>query len=340
MAKAAPAPEAVPVISGRGGASESRQPMPMVTEVWDAGGDASLAGPVEVVEMDGGLAEQSKAETIMQALRGDGTAEEFTSKPAQDVVQMGDPEKSAKPDENVIVKNIDAKPESRKDMLKKIDAEKRARGLEIQLKAEQAKNKALTEGTVEQIMAARGLTKIQALEALAIGNPAAPVDPNPEATALKAEVARLSRIAATAEDAQLAAVINDHIKDVEVPLVKAVQRIAMPRPDGTAVYKSTHDVIAELAEQLWIEDGRPAESTKSRREYIAPAAELLNGALAEEYSGLIGAGKPKVAAAEERTPSVPAVGKRGAPARQTNGDDLAGMDDYTRRLAIKQRFGV
>lgn len=336
MAKAsAHAPEAVPVISGRGGASESRQPLPMVTETWDTGDGSSsvLAGPVEVVEMDGGLGEQSKAEQIMIALRGDGTAEEFSNNTARNVVKMGDPEKPAE----VKTEEAEAKPETRKDLLRKIDVEKRARTLEAQLKSEQAKNKVLTEGTVEQLMAARGLTRMQALEALAIGGNA-PVDPNPEKTALEAEVARLSRIANAAEDAQVKAVVDEHIADIDAPLVKGMKRIPQPRADGTVVLRATHDVIADIAEQLWIEDGRPPGGAEVRRTYIAPAAERLQVALAEEYPDLVAAEKPKAEAPAR--PTVPAVGKRGAPTRQTVADDLSGMDDYSRRLAIKQRFGV
>ena len=40
------------------------------------------------------------------------------------------------------------------------------------------------------------------------------------------------------------------VTSVDVPLVKAAKRVPVPQDNGTAVYRSTHDVIAELAEQL------------------------------------------------------------------------------------------
>ena len=345
MAKVAPAPQnviATPVVEITGGGKAEKEILAGRTEQWNDGTDApALSGPVEVVEMDAGLSEQSKAEQIMMALRGDGSTEEYALAGTK-VEKVGEekPDAPAK----VEAKTEEEKPApTRKDLLANIGAEKRARALETQLAAERAKNKTLTEGSIADAMKARGLTREQAMERLVLEatTPVA-VDPDPERTALRARVEELSRVAARAEDAEVAKVVAEHIAEVDVPMVKASKRVAVPQDNGTAVYKSTHDVIAELAEQLWIDEGKPPASEKNRRDYIAPAAKLLEQALNEEFGPLLAAkaGKAEPAkAAPART--VPAVGKRGGPPRPaTSSDPYAQLDEYSRREAIKRDFGV
>jgi hypothetical protein len=350
MAKAQHAPQNVtstPVVEITGGGAAAKEILAGKTERWnDTEGDAlpQLSGTPEVVEMDAGLGEQSKAEQIMMALRGDGTTEEYTLAPTKTEkvgdentpVPTGDP---PKPDE--------APKPNRKDLLANIGAEKRARALEVKLAELQAQNKALTDGSIADAMRARGLTREQAMERLVLeGTQPAAVDPNPEMTAMRAEVARLKQIADRAEAADVAKIVTDHIADVDAPRLKSMKRIALPTDDGTAaVYKPTHELLAELAEQLWVEDGSPPATYLERRAYLAPAAQKLEAALVEEYGPYVAPAKPGIndQAAPSKPPfkQVPAVGKRGGPPRQsTSSDPYSGMDEYTRRLAIKREFGV
>lgn len=328
MAKSAPAAPAPPPVEIQGGGAGRGENLPGRTETWGEDSGSPIATS-DVVEMDGGHGEQNKAEQIMQALRGDGSLAELTSPTTSDVVKLGTEEKTDEP----AVEAAAEKPPTRKDLLKAIDSEKRARVLEAQLKVEQAKNKVYSEGDIAQIAAAKGISREKAMEQIVLGGVSPVVDPNPEVTALKAEVARLKTIADDAENAKLESVVTDQIKDIDVPMVKAIKRVPMPQANGTAIYKSTHDVITELAEQLWVNEGSPAQANP--RDYLAPAAKLLEKALQEEFGGLVAAKTAPKAPA-----SVPAVGKRSSPARQTSSDEFAGMDDYTRRLAIAKRFGV
>ncbi len=342
MAKAAPAPApsnvtATPVNEVSGGANATKEVLAARTETW-SDTEAPVVSGTEVVEMDGGLGEQNKAEQIMMALRGDGTVEEFAAKPDK-VEKAGQEEKTPKVEAKT--EEEPAKP-TRKDLLASIGAEKKARALEAKVAELQAQNKALTEGTIADAMRARGLTREQAMEKLVLeGTGMAAADPDPERTALKAKVEALEKVAARAEDEAVAKVVAEHLAEVDVPLVKASKRVPVPQNDGTAVYRSTHDVIAELAEQLWIDDGKPSATEKNRRDYIAPAAELLERALNEEFGPLLAAKGAKSEKAAPAKATVPAVGKRGGPPRPAgNVDPYAGMDEYSRRLAIKREYGV
>jgi hypothetical protein len=342
-APAAPPIVVTPVTEITGGGAASKEILAGRSESWNDG-EPTVVG-TEVVEMDAGLGEQSKAEQIMMALRGDGTTEEFGT-PAGKVEKVGDEEKPDPKADELPNKSseTEAKPPTRKDILANIGAEKQRRALEAKLAETQAQLKKFTDGSIAEVMRARGLTREQAMEQIVLegaAGAAPPVDPDPERTALKAKVEELSRIAAKAEDEAVAKVVNEHLEDVDVPLVKAATRIPVPQDNGTAVYKSKHDVIAELAEQLWIEDGKPSPAEKDRRSYIKPAAELLERALNEEFGPLIAAkaGKAEPKFVAPKAP-VPAVGKRGGPPVRQPADPYSGMDDYSRRLAIKREYGV
>jgi len=348
MAKAsnAPAPPpvaAAPVTEVTGGAAAQKEVLAGRTEMWGEDGETTIAGG-EVVEMDGGIGEQTKAEQIMMALREDGSVAEFVDK-ASNVEKVTDEEKPA-PEKPAEAKAEEEKPApTRKDILANIGAEKARRALEAKLAETQAELKALREGSITELMRARGLTREQAMEKLVtegVGAAAPVVDPDPERTALKAKVEALEAVAKRAEDEAVAKVVADHLVDVDVPLVKASKRVPVPQDNGTAVYRPVHDVIAELAEQLWIEEGKPSAAEKPRQAYIKPAAELLERALNEEFGPLIAAKAGKTDPAPKPAPKtpVPAVGKRGGPPVRPVADPYAGMDDYSRRLAIKREFGV
>lgn len=264
----------------------------------------------------------------------------------------------------------------RRNILDNLATERAKRSLETRLQeANQQKNAAearskvleetLNSKSIASLAKRLGLTREQAMEQLvyaeeetddttAVAAPAAEAAKaaaDPEKEELKRRLEALERTNRQATDAQAIAVTQGVLAPMDLPLVKAARRIPVPQADGTVVMMQKEQVILAIAEQRWIAEGRPMHV--DRRDYLAPAAETLEEALAEEHGPMLeahaarsgkGGSQTQAAAQGESKPngsakSVPALGKRMAPGPSAPAGEKLPLDPDERRRAVKARFG-
>jgi len=235
-----------------------------------------------------------------------------------------------------------AAPASRKDALKALELEKRHRKLEKELKDTKDRlsvtERAFKEGKLAEIIKSRGLTPEQAvLEVLGEGSeaPAAAPDKVTELEKrLDALQAEKQAVTMAQQEAQISAVVKSVLEPLDLPLTKASKRIAVPQADGSARFLPPDKVVAQVAEQMWVDAGSPEGEQMN---YLALAATNVEAMLAEEHAGIIEhvrGGKPAPA---PRAPAVPALGKRAIPSAGKGGGDFNGIADADeRRQAIRQ----
>jgi len=207
------------------------------------------------------------------------------------------------------------------------------RANELAAKPRRSVTEALDDATPEEREAA--------LERLIIGAPAAPAAKpaeDPTVKELREKVAALEaagRTAQTAQEtaavAQAVAIVNDAIKDADVPLTKA---LGIP---GT-------ELVIKTANQAWINAGRLGHP----RDYIVGAAQAVEDYVWEQNKAVIAAGQKRAGAVADvaakpapvsAAPVSAAIGKRsGARADGKVENDLS-FNRQERDLAIKKEMG-
>jgi len=305
----------------------SREGQPSRTRVVTLDADGQPAEPKPAA---GESTEANKAAQVMEILRSKRPDDAPTDAPATPEAA----EATAEPEA--------AAPASRKDALKALELEKRHRKLEKELKDTKDRlsvtERAFKEGKLAEIIKSRGLTPEQAvLEVLGEGSEAPAADPD-KVTELEKRLdalqAEKQAVAMAQQEAQISAVVKSVLEPLDLPLTKASKRIAVPQADGSARFLPPDKVVAQVAEQMWIDAGSPEGEQMN---YLALAATNVEAMLAEEHAGIIEhvrGGKPAPA---PRAPAVPALGKRAIPSAGKGGGDFNAIADADeRRQAIRQ----
>lgn len=298
-------------------------------------------------------------------------AEEATEGDEAETAEEADGETTEDGEEPAVIKAKSITPEKpkvdRKSIFANLEAERAKRKLEAQLKdanekanAAEARAKVLEDTSksksIARIARERGMTNEQVMEEMILkgddaeedaAKPATPaVDPEKEAMARRLEALERDRRAEI--DQRANAVVAAVIGPLDLPLVKATKRIPWPKDDGTVVFRGKEELILAIAEQRWIDEGRPEHI--NRIDYLGPAAETLEEHLKEENGDMLAAHAARlgkvakddapVIAKTNGTAKVPALGKRmtGGGGTPAPGNGLS-MDPDVRRLQIKEKFG-
>lgn len=319
----------------------------------------------DVPDGDGDEAKEPAADDQAEAA---GESEEAAAEPAEAEAQAEKPKTPPV--------TTESKVKARRDILANIDTERAKRRLETQLReagektnAAEARAKVLEETlnsrSIIKIAKERGITRDQLMEEIVMkeaeweaedpapaATAAAPekAQPDPEKEEMKRRLAALERDKIEATDAQATAIVQSQLAPLDLPLVKASKRIAVPQDDGTVRYQTKEQVILAIAEKRWIDEGRPMHVP--RVDYLGPAAETLEEALQEEHAEMLAAhtarhGKAPAAPAQDPAPAatekkrVPALGKRmsGGAQAPVPGNGLS-LDPDERRAQVKAQFGL
>ncbi len=239
-------------------------------------------------------------------------------------------------------------PATRKDIFGALASEKARLKLEGELREERKARKAAEDAVADPIAAARkrGLTTEQILD-LALGTKDAPAAP--AAPAIPPEVdKRLSAIEqreANLRQQQALQVVDSLTKELDIPVVRATQRVTVTDGNGGQTVMSGKELVLETAKRLWEMDGSPEGQN---HHYIAKAAPLVEAQLIEDQKPAFEAyaakrGAPAGGAAPVAKPkpeAPPALGRRtgGAGAQPAAALKLPDDEDE-RHTAIKARFG-
>lgn len=249
------------------------------------------------------------------------------------------------------------KPATRRDILANLGAERQKRTLEQQLKTERSTRertererddalKLAREGDLLSIAKARGLTSDQAIDLLI--NPQAE-QPKPAAAAPADQTnERLTRLELRERDLnrrEALAVLDDETKELDIPVTRATNRVAVADDKGRTTIMSGRDLIMATAQRLWEADGKPAGD---RRHYLKEAAPLVEETLInddkdrfEAYAKRGGGtpAKPEPKPVVTKKAAVPSVGSRsGGATTKTETPELPDDPDERRQI-IKRRLG-
>jgi hypothetical protein len=245
-----------------------------------------------------------------------------------------------------------AKP-ARRDLFAKLEDERRKRGIEEELKSEQSKRrdleKTVKEGSVLQLLQARGMTREQALEEMLTepdgSVPVPKPQADPEVAGLKDKVSRLEAERASETMTRALEVVAKETADLDIPLVRAAKKIPVPTDNGGIRLVSGAKLVMETAHALWLQAGQQGGAA----EYLKEAAQLVEEQLEEDNADLAAAyaakKAPRVAKVEDKGDApakekTAAVGKRmsAGSARETAASKLP-MDADERRREVARRMG-
>jgi hypothetical protein len=245
-----------------------------------------------------------------------------------------------------------APPATRKDILGALASEKARLKLEGQLRDERAKRTAAEQAVADPIAAARarGMTTEQILD-LALGEkPAPPAHVAPPATEADKRLTRLEQERAQEKRTAALGVVDALTKDLDIPVVRATQRVTVTDGQGGSVVMSGKELVLETAKRLWEDDGSPDGQNHL---YVAKAAQAVEAQLIEDqkdafeaYAAKRGApagGAPAADPAPTPKPKAdapPALGRRtGGAGVQPAAAVKLPDDEDERHTAIKARFG-
>ncbi len=239
-----------------------------------------------------------------------------------------------------------AAPATRKDILGALASEKARLKLEGELRDERAKRTKAEQAVADPIAAARarGMTTEQILD-LALGEKPAPAPATPApATEADKRLTRLEQERAQEKRTAALGVVDALTKDLDIPVVRATQRVTVTDGQGGSVVMSGKELVLETAKRLWEDDGSPDGQNHL---YVAKAAQAVEAQLIEDQKDAFEAYAAKRGAPAGGAPEVkpkpeapPALGRRtgGAGAQPAAAIKLP-EDEDERHTAIKARFG-